>query len=147
MNSKRTVLSSSRRISLVAIFGAACAYSALFAADTPVEALKGVTVEVATPQQLEPDQQILAQKAVLAGVSMWCQAVNGGHTINITASNTDNAGHNCTSICYTRYNNGNSGYVRGSGFVPAHANHVLFASSYDANNTRVVTNPGSFSCN
>ncbi|MHA6834904.1 hypothetical protein [Ralstonia pseudosolanacearum] len=113
--------------------------SLVFAEGSPIG-----EAQVSKPQRPKANEQLVQTESV--NVAMWCQAADGGHRINITASNSDGAVHNCSSVCYTRDNKGRSGVVSASGSVPAHANRVLFASSYDSTVTRTVINTGSFSC-
>jgi len=78
-------------------------------------------------------------------VTMWCNTTNGGHTIQITASNNSANNISCSSTCYYKLG-GLNGNLYCSGTVPARANHVVFCSRYSSNTTFVVTNVGSNNC-
>jgi hypothetical protein len=130
---------------------AACVISASLAADQPAESTAGKD-DVAKSELLTNKNQTTekatsnaAAVAPLRSVSMWCNTVNAGHTIQIRASNSSGNNISCTSTCYYKQGGAN-GTLQCTGTVPAHANNVSFCSRSSSNSTFVVTDPGNNNC-
>jgi hypothetical protein len=93
------------------------------------------------------EQGEAADKAASAGrnVTMWCGVANGGHTVQITASNASASAFTCSSVC--GYKAGAvPGTLQCTGTVPGHANHAVFCSRYSSNSTFVITDVGHNNC-
>ncbi len=127
-----------------------------FAEEKPLPDVKSTQIEI---MKKNPSEQIcmdcaesntsgqprILSEAGRRGVSMQCFVTNNGHTVRITAQNTNNSLRRCSSNCYYKDSAGLDGVHRCSGPIAGNYNG-LFCDSTTSNRTYTITDVGAFDC-